>query len=113
MTLMSNCIFSPSYFIIVEKEMFKVYPLGQSVKHVGENMTYRCDIAGPIVKWYFSKSSNPKNGVFISKVNTYKIYNITIKDEGYYYCYGQYPNHNKNNPHHFLSYSSLIVYGWS
>ena len=100
-------------FFIVEKEMFKVYPIGQTTKHVGENMTYFCNTDVPIMKWYFSKLFNPKSGVFVSNEQSHKINNIRVKDEGFYFCYGQYPNHNKNKPHQFLSYASLMVHGWS
>lgn len=73
----------------------------------GGSITFTCNAAEDI-RW-FNKTlrTDDERTEYHSRLYTINV--ITVKDTGYYYCYGRYYRRNR----HFLARAKLKVYGMS
>ena len=89
-----------TYFYAVA-DMFRIRPL-RVKRHIGERAVMACYSKGD-TRWYHNSSTS----LPISRSNLLVIMEVRSKDEGYYFCYGLYPDGRR----HFLSRIRMRVYG--
>lgn len=91
--------------IIIVSCDYKIYPTRQEA-YIETYTNFSCESDGE-VEWIFSKSDSPKKGVKIGNDQLLIINTVSIKNGGYYFCYG----YDKKIKQHFLARAILKVYG--
>ena len=104
-------VFSLKNMLFTAKDDSKIYPNTGKVV-LGSNTSFYCD-SSVLMEWYFLKKIPEKINTLAIKPFYYTyvrklfIYNISLKNSGYYICYSKY--HHNND--YFIATAKLKVYG--